>query len=201
MQKIRNVIFDIGNVLVRFEPMAYLLDWFDDGDLASSLHKIIFAGPEWIMLDRGVMTQDEAEAKLRKQFPEFAQEISLVFSDWFSILKPIGSSVDVLCRLKDAGYNIYALSNFHHAAFQHIFQRHDWFQLFDGMIISYEHKLIKPEPAIYQLLLSKYALLPERSLFIDDSLDNLVAASDFGIRGIHYQSAEQFKLELDYILK
>ena len=97
--------------------------------------------------------------------------------------------------------NPHVLSNFHKAAFEYVYSRYEWFSLFDGMIISYQHQTLKPEPAIYQILLATYSLIPEQCVFIDDSLANLAAASEFGIRGIHYETSEQLRLELNYILK
>lgn len=201
MRKIENIIFDLGNVLLKFNPMDYLANLFEEEGLVTRLHKVVFTSPEWFMLDRGVITQDQAEQRLIEQYPDLTAEIPLVFADWFSILKPIASSVEVLRNLKKTGYKLYALSNFHQAAFEHVYNKYDWFNLFDGLVISYEHQALKPEPAIYQILLNKYFLIPEQTLFIDDSLANLAGASRFAIRGIHYQTSEQLKLELNYILK
>ncbi|NMB02148.1 MAG: HAD family phosphatase [Firmicutes bacterium] len=196
-----NIIFDLGNVLLKFNPVDYLATLFDEEELVTRLHKVVFTSPEWFMLDRGVIDQAEAERRLIDQNPDLATEIPAVFDDWFSLLKPISSSVEVLRNLKKTGYKLYALSNFHEAAFEYVVKKYEWFDLFDGMVISYEHQALKPEPAIYQILLGKYFLIPEKSVFIDDSLANLAGASRFGIKGIHYQTPEQLKLELNYILK
>lgn len=201
VQKIKNVIFDLGNVLLKYNPEDYLSTLFSGEELVNRLHRVVFTSPEWFMLDRGVITQEQAVKRLVMQYPDLDQEIPLVFADWFSMLRPISSSVEVLRNLKRSGYKLYALSNFHHAAFEYVSKKYDWFNLFDGKVISYEHQALKPEPAIYQILLGSYHLIPEQCVFIDDSLANLAAASEFGIRGIHYQNSEQFKLELNYILK
>lgn len=201
MRRIQNVIFDLGNVLVKFRPDEYLLSLFDDAELVDRLHRAVFSGPEWFMLDRGVITQEQAVERLIKQHPDLASEITLTIADWFNILKPISPNVEVVRSLKSSGYNLYVLSNFHKAAFEFICEKYDWFSLFDGLVISYQHQVLKPEPAIYQILLASCALIPEECVFIDDSLANLAGASEFGIKGIHYQSPDQLRLELNYILK
>jgi len=201
VRKIQNLIFDLGNVLLKFNPGEYLAGLFEDPELVRRLHRAVFSSPEWYMLDRGVLTQEEAVARLTRQYPDLAPEIRLTFADGFSILKPIPSNVEVVRSLKKSGYRLYILSNFHRAAFEHVYGKYQWFSLFDGMVISYQHQALKPEPAIYQILLASYALLPEECVFIDDSLANLAAASEFGIRGIHYQSSDQLRLELNYILQ
>ncbi|HHT43728.1 MAG TPA: HAD family phosphatase [Firmicutes bacterium] len=201
MRKIRNVIFDLGNVLLKFNPDEYLTTLFDDAELITRVHKAVFTSPEWYMLDRGVITQDQAVRRLVRQYPDLGAAITLTFEHWMSMLKPFSANVEVVRSLKKTGYDLYVLSNFHKAAFEYVYSRYEWFSLFDGMIISYQHQTLKPEPAIYQILLATYSLIPEQCVFIDDSLANLAAASEFGIRGIHYETSEQLRLELNYILK
>ncbi|NLM41962.1 MAG: HAD family phosphatase [Firmicutes bacterium] len=201
MRKIRNVIFDLGNVLLKFNPGEYLESLFDQPELVQRLHRAVFSSPEWYMLDRGVITQEQAVNRLIKQYPDLAAEITVTFADWFSILKPISSNVEVVRSLKKSGYRLYVLSNFHKAAFEYVYEKYEWFSLFDGLVISYQHQTLKPEPAIYQILLARYTLIPEECVFIDDSLANLAAASEFGIKGVHYQSPDQLRLELNFILQ
>lgn len=201
MRKIRNVIFDLGNVLLKFNPGEYLESLFDQPELVQRLHRAVFSSPEWCMLDRGVITQEQAVNRLIKQYPDLAAEITVTFADWFSILKPISSNVEVVRSLKKSGYRLYVLSNFHKAAFEYVYEKYEWFSLFDGLVISYQHQTLKPEPAIYQILLARYTLIPEECVFIDDSLANLAAASEFGIKGVHYQSPDQLRLELNFILQ
>lgn len=200
MGKIRNIIFDLGNVLLTWNPADYLATLFDDGELVTKLHKAVFLSPEWFMLDRGVISQEKAVERLIQQHPELAREIKATFADWFSLLKPISSNVELLRSVKEQGYKVYALSNFHKDAFDYVAKKYEWFSLFDGMIISADHQVMKPEPGIYQLLLTTYELIPEECVFIDDSLANLAAASEFGIKGIHCESPDQLKLELNYLL-
>lgn len=200
LRRIRNVIFDLGNVLLDFKPWEYLETLFYDDDLVGQLHKAIFNSPEWFMLDRGVITQEQAIARLNSQHPHLAEGIQMAFADWFSILTPIASTVDVLRQLKQEGYGLYVISNFHEAAFDYVYNKYDWFSLFDGLIISCHVQALKPEPAIYQALFDKYGLIPEQSLFIDDSIANIEGGRQLGVAGIHYQTATEFEVELELIL-
>lgn len=200
MKPIQNVIFDLGNVLLDFQPQEYLETLFDDEDLVRQLHKAVFNSPEWFMLDRGVITQEQAIERLSNQYPHLAAEIQLVFADWFSILTPIASTVDVLRQLEQEGYGLYVISNFHAAAFDYVSSKYDWFSLFDGLIISCHIRALKPEPVIYRALLERYALVPEHSVFIDDSLANIEGARQLGIAGIHYRTVAEFRLELELLL-
>jgi len=186
---------------LKFNPGEYLESLFDQPELVQRLHRAVFSSPEWYMLDRGVITQEQAVNRLIKQYPDLAAEITVTFADWFSILKPISSNVEVVRSLKKSGYRLYVLSNFHKAAFEYVYEKYEWFSLFDGLVISYQHQTLKPEPAIYQILLARYTLIPEECVFIDDSLANLAAASEFGIKGVHYQSPDQLRLELNFILQ
>src|SRR5690554_1248760 len=96
MGKIENVIFDLGNVLLKYRPCEYLKTLFSDANLVGQLYQVVFAGPEWSMLDRGVIAQKEAIDRLQNQYPHLATEIEAVFADWFSLLTPIPDTVEVL---------------------------------------------------------------------------------------------------------
>lgn len=201
MKKIQNVIFDLGNVLLDYRPQEYLSSLFGDEELVARLYKAIFLSPEWLMLDRGVISQEEAVKRLVSQYPNVTHQVQATFADWFSMMTPIEASVEVLRNLKKTGYPLYVISNFHKAAFDYVSQKYDWFKLFDGMIISCDVRALKPEPKIYEALLEKYNLVPERSVFIDDALANVVGAQAFGIKGIHCQTTDQFKMELEVMLQ
>ncbi len=201
MRQIGNVVFDLGKVLLNFEPQEYLATLFNDEHLVGQLYKVVFGSPEWFMLDRGVITQEQAVERLSNQCPDLANEIQLVFAEWFSILTPIHSTVEVLRQLKRDGYKLYVISNFHEAAFSYVYRKYDWFSLFDGLVISYQIKALKPEPSIYRALLEKYDLVPEQSVFVDDSLANIEGARQLGMAGVHYQTAEEFRQELELILR
>ena len=197
----QNIIFDLGRVLLDFQPQAFLESLFGHTHLIGELKLAVFDSPEWTMLDRGVISQDQAAERLIHQHPELAEQIRIIFSRWFSILTPIESSVECLYDLKKQGYGLYVLSNFHREAFEHVYAKYEWFQLFDGMIISYAVQALKPEPAIYEALLTAYNLEPAHCLFIDDLSANIEGGRQLGIKGIQYQNHAQLLRDLEQILR
>ena len=191
----KNIIFDLGNVLFQFHPEEFLSYFFDKTTI-EDLMVIIFCSDEWLELDLGNMTIPEVIDIFASRNPQYKKEITFVLNNWSAMLIPIEKNVKILRQLKEMGYPLYILSNFHKEAFETMYQKHDFLHLFDGGIVSaYEH-IIKPDERIYQLLLDRYHLNKEDCLFIDDSLTNIHIAGDLGIAGIHLQFGVDLKEEL-----
>ncbi|GFZ33588.1 haloacid dehalogenase [Clostridium zeae] len=180
----KNIIFDIGNVLLSFNPIEYLSSKIQQPEKVLEVHKELFQSEEWLMLDRGTITEEEAKNAIANRSVANGDLIRLSFENWYDLLTPIEPSVEVLKLLKDSNYKIYFLSNFHLLAFDHILEKYDFFKLFDGGIVSYKEKLIKPEEAIYRRLIEKYDLNPKESIFIDDVEENIEGAKNLGINTI-----------------
>ena len=180
----KNIIFDIGNVLLEFKPFEYLLSLYDEKTMGD-LMTIIFSSDEWVELDLGNMTIDEVKAIFCQRNPQYTKEIHHVLDHWSEMLTLIEENVSLIPKLKEKGYNLYLLSNFHDASFQEMYNKHAFFQYFDGKIISaYEH-VIKPDEKIYRLLLEKYNLVADECLFIDDMAGNIYAAKALGFHTIY----------------
>ncbi len=179
----KNIIFDIGNVLLRFQPHDYLSQFYNP-DTVQQLMTIIFASPEWIELDKGTMMIEDVIGILTNRYPQYHDEIVFVLNHWTDMMTPIEKNVKLAYQLKDKGYALYLLSNFHTEAIKTVFDKYEFFKIFDGQMISAHVHLIKPDYQLYQLLLDKYALLPQESVFIDDSPANVKASIDLGITGI-----------------
>lgn len=186
-----NVIFDIGNVLLSFRPREYLRGLSLDEEHVELYAEIIFGSSLWLDLDRGITNEQEVVAQLTVRYPQHATGIQRVFAHWYSLLTPLADSIELLNRLKEEGYSIYALSNFHREAFHYVRSKYLWFDLFDGMVISYEINAIKPEPEIYQALIDRYDVDPRNSVFIDDVRANLVGAEAFGFHTIQFISVKE----------
>jgi FMN phosphatase YigB (HAD superfamily) len=196
MKMIKNIIFDIGNVLLEFKPLDYLKQTFHDDNLETLLYKGIFQCEEWLHLDRGILTQDEAIDVISSRNPKHKAHIKKCMDNWIDILIPIEGTVKILSELKEKGYKLYLLSNFHSLAFETVYSKHDFFKCFHGGIISYKENLLKPESEIYTKLLDTYSLNAEECLFIDDTLINVEAASNLGINTIHFESYESLEKSL-----
>jgi len=193
---IKNIIFDIGNVLLEFKPLDYLKRTFNDDNIEKLLYNEIFLGEEWLHLDRGILTQDEVIKAISLKNPKHEVYIKKCMDNWIDILTPIEGTVKVLSELKEKGYKLYLLSNFHCLAFETVYSKYDFFKHFDGGIISYKENLLKPESEIYYKLLDTYNLTAEESLFIDDTIVNVEAARRLGINAVHYEGCEMLRKSL-----
>ncbi len=140
--------------------------------------------------DRG-RTFDEGVSLLLRQYPQYAEPIRMYKDRWESMLKgEFPRSVELLRRLKEQGYGIYGLTNWSAETIPIAFAKYDFFSLFDGIVVSGEEKLIKPDPKIYRILLERYNLSAENTLFIDDSPANIEAASQLGFQTILFDNIE-----------
>lgn len=193
----KNIIFDIGNVLLSFEPKEYMKTKIKiREENIEKLFNEIFLSEEWLMLDRGTIEEPMAIERIIERNAELSEDIKTVFKDWYSILVPIPKTVELLKSLKSKGYNIYYLSNFHDLAFKDVTNKNEFFNLFDGGVVSYEEKLLKPEEEIHKRLIERYNLIPEETIFVDDTKVNVEAAKKLGIRAFVFESPEKFEEDL-----
>lgn len=192
----RNIIFDLGNVLLNFKPEEFLRTKIADAERVTEVYNEIYQSEEWLMLDRGTITEEEAIAVLIKRSKRNRDLIKLAFENWYVLFQPTEDSIKILQALKNAGYNTYYLSNFHMLAFEYVTKEYDFFRCFDGGVVSYEEKLLKPEEGIYKRLVEKYSIKPEESVFIDDTEANVEGARRIGFKTIQFQNPAQLKEEL-----
>ncbi|MEP7135558.1 MAG: HAD family phosphatase [Chloroflexota bacterium] len=197
MTTIKAIIFDYGNVLLEWNPRHVYRRHFPDDDegMERFLHEVDFMG--WnAQQDRG-RTFEAGVADHSQKFPHYAHLFQAYHDHWRdSIGSPLAGTVEILKQLKQAGYSIYGLSNWSAETFPYARAKHEFFGLFDDMVISGEVGHVKPEPEIYHILLEKIGKPAQECLFIDDSLPNIKQAEKLGLVGIHFQSAEQLRLEL-----
>ena len=153
---IKNIVFDLGNVLLNFKPVVYLHTKISDKIKVQEVYEEIFTSKEWLMLDRGIITEEEAVNEICNRSTENSELIKLVMHNWYQLLTPIEDTVEILKELKNKGYRLYFLSNFHLLAYEDVTKRYEFFKSFDGGILSYKEKLIKPGNDIYNKLIEKY---------------------------------------------
>ena len=165
-------------------------------DRISNVFKAIFQSEEWVMLDRGTITEKEAIKNIIDRNLEYRDDINLAFEDWYDILSPIEDTITVLEDLKEKGYKVYYLSNFHHLAFEEVVKKNKFFELFDGGVVSYAEKIIKPEEAIYKLILERYNLNPSETIFIDDTKANIEGANKLSISTVFLEDTSSLREEL-----
>ena len=193
---IKNIIFDLGNVLIRFRPDLFLSKYTKDKTRITRFMSNIIKSDLWLELDRGIFSLKHAQEKFLSIYPEETDLIILFFNSWKEILSPILENVKVVEELKLKGYKLYVLSNFFKEAFKYVRKRYDFFSLFDGIVISSKISLVKPELEIYQYLLHKYNLNPEESVFIDDTVECTIQANKLNFKTIQYVLNTDLRLEL-----
>lgn len=190
-----NIIFDLGNVLLSFNPREYLNEKLEK-DRIEKVFKEIFLSQEWLKLDEGTITEVEAIENISLRNEDYREDIKIAFENWYDILIPINETVELLKELKEKGYKLYYLSNFHDIAFKKVREKYDFFNLFNGGVVSSEDKLLKPDKRIYKLILDKYNLVPKESIFIDDTKVNVEAAKEADIEALVFENAKKLKEDL-----
>ena len=184
----QNIVFDLGGVVVQYDPRKYLLDLLMDSSAEREVYDIVFGSEEWAQMDAGQMTFAEAEAIMLAKAKEKGRtfEVRTVLDDWMKMLKPIHRTLELIRRLKKMGYKIYYLSNISRETLAHL-KKESWFSLFDGGVGSCQLKVCKPDPVVYKAFLLAYRLEQDETIFIDDRKENAQAAYEQGITGIHYR--------------
>ena len=193
---IKNVIFDLGNVLLNFEPKGYLKSKIPIEKI-EIVYKSIFQSEEWVSLDRGTITEEEAKDNIISRNIEYKEYINIAFENWYDILTPVEKNIRILEKLKQNKYKIYYLSNFHDLAFKYVTKKYDFFKKFDGGVVSYEEKMLKPECEIYERIIKKYNLNPNECVFVDDTKINVDAAMECGLYGIHLKDIDTLEENLE----
>jgi len=193
---IRNIIFDLGNVLLKFEPEKFLLRFTNNLDYINEFISKVIHTKIWLKLDKGLLTVAKAREIFISQHLGDKDMINLFFDNWLEMFIPIKRNVEILYLLKDNKYKLYILSNFMMEVYSYVKSRYDFFSLFDGQIISGEKNVIKPDIEIYKLLLNQYNLIANECVFIDDVIGFLRPAKKLGINTIWHRPNTDLKEEL-----
>ncbi len=193
---IETVVFDIGGVLIDWDPRYLYRKIFDDeSEMEHFLTEI--ATLEWHSeQDRG-RTMKEATEILLSEHPEHEPEISAFYGRWPEMFGgPISGTVDILRELRDRGYPIHALTNYSAEAFVLARQDFDFLEWFDQIVVSGEEGMIKPDKNLYAVLIDRTGLDPATTVFIDDSHPNVAAAQELGFTAIAFENPELLHEEL-----
>jgi 2-haloacid dehalogenase len=196
-QTIKAILFDFGNVLIEWNPRHVYRRYFpnDEPAMEQFFQEVDFM--EWnAQQDKG-RTFAEGVALLSREFPQYAPLIQAYHDNWKdSIGGSFEGTVEIMKRLKQAGYFLYGLSNWSAETFPLVRNRFVFFELLDDIILSGEVGQIKPHPEIYEIALKRIGRPAAECLFIDDALANIEQARKMGFAVIHFQSPEQLELEL-----
>ena len=183
---IANIVFDMGGVLIDFDAQRYTARFVPDPADYELIRRELFRSVEWIGMDRGSITDEEAVASVCRRLPErLHQGVRDILDNWHQDIPPLDGVYDLVEELKGKGYGIYLLSNT--CARFHSFRKNiPALRFFDGEFISADCHLVKPEPGIYLRFLEQFGLRPEECVFIDDVPLNIEAAIRCGFSGIVY---------------
>ncbi|ATQ70007.1 MULTISPECIES: HAD family hydrolase [Methylosinus] len=187
------VVFDVGNVLLDWNPRHLYRKLFDD-PAAMEMFLAEVCTPAWnCELDRG-RPFAEAVADLVARFPDFADAIRAYDARWSEMIAgEIEGTVALLERLAERGVPLYALTNLSDEKYESLYERHAFFRRFAGVLVSGRVKMVKPDPAIYRLLLESCELRAEQCLFIDDSAANVDGARRVGLSALQFESPAQIE--------
>ncbi|EPM6961284.1 TPA: HAD family hydrolase [Vibrio alginolyticus] len=194
--QIKNVIFDVGNVLVRWSPVEIVRLTFGGSVESEKMAQMLFSSQIWKDLNKGTISEREAKQRYQREHQVTTEEMGRFFYYVKHTQILLYGSIELLKRVKRAGYGVYALTDNINEIVEHLRTTYEFWPLFDGAIISSEVQLLKPQAEIYQTLLSKYQLNPEETVFLDDMPYNVEGAQAVGMAAIQFENAQQCELEL-----
>ncbi|MGI6011327.1 MAG: HAD family hydrolase [Ruminococcus sp.] len=196
---IRNIVLDMGNVLLDYDPAVPLKKFLDDEEDRKIIYRELFAGPEWTLGDLGQITLEEKYEAISRRIPSRLHEgLRKCLEGWHLFMPRVEGAMPFLQQAKRAGYRLYVLSNASDEFYIYFPKSYDM-TMFEEIIVSADLHLIKPDERIYRYLLEHCSLCPQETLFIDDRLENVEGARRTGIQAVVFQNnfekiKEQYKL-------
>lgn len=198
---IKNIVFDLGGVLVDFKPEKYLKHiGFNESEI-DFLTNLIFCGKEWYEYTASKYTIKQTAENLRKKYPQYEDKIKKIFDniDYTYILFEMSETTEYLKELKSNGYNIFILSDLSKDSYSYN-KEFELFNYINGGVYSFEIGSTKPNDNNYKTLLEKYELIPDETIFIDDKLENIKAANKFGIHGVQFTTLDEVKRKISLLI-
>ena len=200
---IKNIIFDLGDVIVDYNPENYLKQFNLQNEEIKFLKKEIFGGIEWNKADRGEFNNiKDLVPSLCIRIPKYKDIIPKILTDNYADAQTIRKSEENwFFELYSSGFKMFIFSNTPKYAIEYLKKKTEIFNLIEGDMYSFEEGILKPDKQIYIKLLKKYNLIPIETVFIDDNPNNIKTANELGIHGIVFKNLEQSKKELEEIIK
>ena len=190
---IKNIVFDMGGVLIDFDPDGTLSRFFDEAD-ARLVRHVLFDGDLWQQLDLGKMRLPDIARHACAELPmRLHDAVTDMVLRWWSFMPPIDGMEALVRGLKTNGYGVYLLSNTSADLYDN-FQNYPVLSLMDGIIASCDYGMIKPDPRLYEALYEKYALRPGTCFFIDDMPRNIEGAAKTGMMGFCFADKDPVHL-------
>lgn len=193
---IKNIVFDFGGVLIDWNPHYLYRQIFDEEqDMLWFLENV--CTPEWnLELDKGYPFH-KAVSELQQKYPEYKGPIKAYHEQWHEMLGgEISDSVKILNDLQSRNYPVYGLTNWSSETYPIAYKNYDFLKSLDGIVVSGEEKMVKPDPKLFRVLIERYHIKPEESLFIDDKKENVEGARQLGFLGIPFTSPGDLRRQL-----
>lgn len=197
---IRNIVFDIGKVLVSYEPEEMMCGLGFTEDEIKIVNKAMFENPLWDESDRGLRTTEEFHQAFLDQDREHADLIQKAYEHIGDAIELLPHAMKWILEMKNRGFHVYILSNYAEYTLEVTRDKLEFLPIMDGIVFSYECKMGKPDAGIYKKLISEFFLEEEETVFIDDHIENIQAAEKLGIHGIQFINFAQARGELDTYL-
>ena len=198
ISKIKNIVFDVGSILVGYRWIDMFKDHGTDQDIALKVGRGLFDSPNWKLYDAGIISSKELIDRFCDVHPDLEEEARWFIDNAIEMRVKRPRVYEELNRLKDKGYKFYILSNYSHDLFELHTSDLPFRQLMDGELVSYMINAVKPERKIYETLIDRFSLDPKESVFFDDRLENVNGAKEIGINGIHIVDGDE-ELLLEYL--
>lgn len=196
---IKNIVFDVGNVLVQWNPLLITARSFPERTDHVELAQRIFKSAVWTNLNLGKISESEAIEQYLNIFKFNKKQLQVLMQTVKETQLPITGSIELLKNLHAAKFSLYALTDNVKEIVSYLQQKYDFWPLLKGIVVSAEVGFLKPSPSIYQYLLNTYQLKPAETVFIDDHLPNIEGARKMGMYGIHFIDTALCLQELEKI--
>jgi putative hydrolase of the HAD superfamily len=197
---VRNVIFDLGGVVLDWNPAAIVALFEPLPERQAALRHALFGHADWRLFDRGTLTEPELIQRLQTRLGSTRAEVEAILEAIRNSLVEKPETLELIRTLQRRGTPLYCLSNMPATIYTHLRQRHRFWDVFNGIVISGEVQMMKPEPEVFIHLLATFGLRAEESVFIDDLPANIESARQVGLHAICFKDAAQCRRELDQIL-
>lgn len=198
MNGVSTVVFDLGGVLIDWNPRHLYRKILADEPEKMEWFLSNICTSEWNAKQDAGRTMQEACDVLVQEYPEHEELIRVYYDRWEEMIAgPIEGTVDILRRVRDSTYSLYGLTNWSAETFPVARERFEFLGWFEGIVVSGDIGLIKPDPTIFEHLISTFDLTPEETVFIDDSAPNVETAGQMGFRAIRFEDPDQLQSELE----
>mgnify|MGYP000675223590 CR=1 FL=1 len=194
--EIKNVVFDLGGVLLEWNPEKIVAQAFDNPSTGNLIMREIFLHPDWLKFDGGELTESQAIRFFAQKTGRSEEDIEKLMNVYRNSLSPFPESIDFFYELKKEKFKLFCASNIHPSIFRKLTKSHQFLKEFDGVLVSGKIGILKPNPAFYKHLIDAYALSPQETVFIDDKPENVDAAVLLGMHGIVFNTVKNCRRRL-----